>query len=287
MKKTISNSRYLLLFVAAFFMAIGEVRALSPVSCDTKIGGIRDINCDGKIKIAFVGDSYVAGVGDSISSSLSGYAYRCQRSFRNRRIQVIKVGIPGYTVEKLYQDVMEINARGILARSNFRGLIGSDYVIFDIGRNDFWSEPRHGVIYSKLQRAKAALRSAMVKEYCKTGTISDPLIVGDNPVCLKPVTSITPEGRIVLMGESYLAPPNRTDQGNWVRQFNRIVAGMYERKLLRGASVDNLPPFPFINLSKRLLNDDQLHPSASGYSQLATMCYSHMGYIERYLSRVR
>lgn len=102
-------------------------------SCDSKLA--LDWNCDGKQWITILGDSFVAGIGDTNLSNLNGYIGRSQKALP--KIKIDGFGTAGQDTTQLLAKV-----RTALQSDESTGLLdslmNSDIIILDIGRNDRW-----------------------------------------------------------------------------------------------------------------------------------------------------
>lgn len=194
--------------------------------------GIPDVSCDGEVRIAVLGDSIVAGVGDEQYGD-SGGGYVTRARMRLPSVTLAGVGKPGQTTEQLYRLV-----KTTLAGSSFpklrATLSDADVIFLDIGRNDWWSvarrkEPPTSPTYGRIRRLQKYLRDRLA------------MLSGRTPIVVV--------SRLLL--------PNRGGQGPWVGRLNRrlgATSSLYLPANLR-----------FDLVSKRLYNADQLHPTALGY----------------------
>jgi lysophospholipase L1-like esterase len=211
---------------------------------------IPDITCDKQVKIAVVGDSIVAGVGDEVlGKSGGGYVTRIEQLLP--KINFTPFGKPGQTTLQLYRRVKKVfnpkdlldNSTSTLPKSDKRfraSLLEADIVIFDIGRNDWWSIARKSTpsinpTFSKLRRIQSFLRGR--------------------------ITELTERTPIIIL--SRLLLPNRGRQGPWVQRLND--------KLISSSSLYLPSNVPFDLVGKRLYNSDQLHLNAAGYQAAANI----------------
>lgn len=94
------------------------------------INGLEDINCDGVIKIAVLGDSIT--VGEQDDHPFGGYPRRLKES-HFRRARVVRVNKSGATSLNFFQFVRD-------SIPNRRKIRNADYSIILIGINDFFVE---------------------------------------------------------------------------------------------------------------------------------------------------
>jgi lysophospholipase L1-like esterase len=151
------------------------------------IDNIPDFNCDGKVIITALGDSLVAGFGDTKNDNQGGYLLRAQKKLPDT--EVLNLGVPGLRSFELF-DVIK---KKFTADSD---AINSDYVVLDIGRNDRWLFGTPGATYRNLKRASALVKKTIAEFHPET----PPLVI-----------------MAVLM------LPNRGSQGPWVKELNGII----------------------------------------------------------------
>jgi lysophospholipase L1-like esterase len=138
--------------------------------------GIPDVSCDGEVRIAVLGDSIVAGVGDEQYGD-SGGGYVTRARMRLPSVTLAGVGKPGQTTEQLYRLV-----KTTLAGSSFpklrATLSDADVIFLDIGRNDWWSvarrkEPPTSPTYGRIRRLQKYLRDRLAMLSGRTPIVVD------------------------------------------------------------------------------------------------------------------
>jgi len=153
------------------------------------INGLRDLDCNGTLSIAVLGDSLVAGTGDSAPG---GYLRRAERRFRD--IEFYNGGLPGQRTTLLYSRLK--TAFSNQGEEELRdALLGADVVVLDLGRNDRWYFGEPEATYRNLKRI-----TSLIKRETKRATGLSPLVI-----------------KAVLM------LPNRGSQGPWVKELNEII----------------------------------------------------------------
>ncbi len=203
--------------------------ALPALACPLK-SGFTDYNCDGQIRIAVVGDSLVYGIGDTKNGGQGGYVLRTGSKLSG--VEFINLGEPGLTTVRLLQDLKQA-FKGSSEKALRDGLLDTDVVILDLGRNDRWSFAEPKKIYRNLKRIAQTI-SAKVEVESEVA----PLVV-----------------------TTVLMLPNRGSQGPWVAALDKLIAA--------GNSQTAPSDLRFDKVSKRLLSDDQIHPTPAGYEALA------------------
>lgn len=191
---------------------------------------VPDYNCDGIVQITVIGDSLVYGYGDSKNKNRGGYVLRTASKLTD--IKFVNLGEKGMRSLRL----LEIINDALINDTNSEvkdALVASDIIILDIGRNDRWLFGLPSATYRNLKRASSQLKSGILK-YTDTAPIV--------------VTAV-------------MMLPNRGSQGPWVKELNAII--------LKSDSLRNPADLRFDLVSKRLLGNDQIHPTADGYKALA------------------
>ena len=201
------------------------------LACPT-IDGLIDVNCDQILKIAFVGDSFVAGVGDK-SEMRGGYVTRVAALFPNA--VTVKYPKPGIATGQLLSLLMR-SVPSMGPSRPAQNLYDSDYLILDVGRNDYWVDNFPPRTIGNIKRMVAYLK-----------------------------TRLATHGRIApILGVTTLAKTNRRFQAGFLDQVNIL--------LLQGRSNSKLPTFLRMDkLSVSGLSKDGLHPKAVGYDRMATV----------------
>lgn len=193
------------------------------------INGFVDYNCDGKIRIAFTGDSIVWGVGDN-SASEYGYVGRIQARFPS--IQVENLGIPGISSDRLLR-AFKKNLRAALAGETIIKTTDLDALIVAVGVNDYWR---------KRPAAESALNISRIVRFLRA--------------------ELGKDGKIPpLISVSEVLPTNRAFQEPFVVALNLEVKRLFPKVVPYLFTHQKFP--------RRLLTPDGLHPSAEGYSYLA------------------
>jgi len=216
----------------------GQVIPSKEVACPS-IMGIVDFNCDGKVVITIIGDSFVYGIGDTATLP-GGYVARAAK--RLYLINFHNFGYAGMQAKTLYRNLItkgnkarnQLASVGMIEESLVKAVIQSDYVILDLGRNDRWNFEEPSVTLNFINRTVKIIKS-LANEFAGSY----------NPLVIKAILML----------------PNRGSQGPWVKSLNEL--------LLKSDSLTAPADLRFDKVSKRLLLPDQLHPSPRGYSALA------------------
>lgn len=202
------------------------------VAACPRVANLPDWNCDGAIKVVVVGDSFVAGVGDTAHNNRGGYVLRAQASLPNVTVQ--NFGVPGLDTVQLL-----LNLNKAFSGRSYKNLAvaldGADLVILDIGRNDFWSFGPPIQTFRRLKKAVSLIKTKVTSR------------VGEPPVVVTAVLML----------------PNRTAQGIWVKELD----GYIEKSDSSEAPAD----LRFDAVQKRLTSSDQLHPTPVGYGVMAAI----------------
>ena len=215
--------------IIAILVALFVSNAAAQTTCAVA-NGVLDVNCDGIVRVSAVGDSIVYGIGDNANNEHGGYPLRAAKKLPN--VDVINAGEPGLKVSSLllrYSRDFKTSA----GRQEYSDLLTSDIIVLDLGRNDRWAFGPASSTYRDLKKLRTLIRAAAREEYSQT-----PLVV-----------------------IAVLMLPNRGAQGPWVKELNQMI--------LAGNSLANPSDLRFDLISKRLLNEDQIHPTARGYDDLA------------------
>jgi lysophospholipase L1-like esterase len=184
------------------------------------------------------GDCRVVGtvIGDSFAAGygdtpdVGGYVDRVAAKLK--KLKLINYGIPGLKTTQLLDKV----TKELVKRPKTlfgQAVLASDFIILDLGRNDRWDYGAPEASARNLWRIRDLIQQ---KAFRITGT--------------KPVVVIA-----VLM------LPNRGAQGPWVSDLNRVL---YSRHTFKTPA-----DLRFDLVSKRLLTEDQLHPSPEGHQAIA------------------
>ncbi len=119
-------------------------------SCPT-VRGLIDVNCDGVITLAAVGDSITYGIGDKSkdeSGKLLGYPGRVQN--RINGLVIVNIGKPGATAQAIYRRVVGKRFQARLATADYAIVLG--------GVNNFWAHSPASYVTLQLRRSVSALR---------------------------------------------------------------------------------------------------------------------------------
>jgi lysophospholipase L1-like esterase len=157
-------------------------------SLNSRLLGKLDRNNDGQVTGVVIGDSFVAGVGDSARGG--GYVKRAGRLLRN--VKLLKVGYKGIDSFELYENLeSDLKSRGSLSLI----LEKADFIILDVGRNDRWLFGEPLATYESIDSIRKLLRGR-----------------------LSSVTGVAP-----VVVTAILMLPNRGSQGPWVLALNDIL----------------------------------------------------------------
>ena len=210
-------------------------------SCPT-IDGLIDYNCDGQIRISVLGDSFVAGKGDTGKQAQKGYVTRVEAlpEFQNAKISA--VGLSGYSS---FEILIEVQRSLGLSNPNRlkKNISDTDLLIIDFGRNDFF------VNITPAQTVKN-LRSLVkvINQRLGHGARLAPLIA----IAKLPSTS----------------PISRPMQ----RKFISAVDSLLDR----GSSAQLPVRVPFETLPASKLSSDGLHPNPAGHIALADIAANYI-----------
>lgn len=218
------------LFLRPALVVLLCLTALQSVSACPTIDSLPDFNCDGKVAIVVIGDSLVAGIGDTQNGNKGGYVLRTQERFP--QATVVGFGVPGLRTLTLLKML-----RKAFAEANTSELAGSliaaDLVVLDLGRNDRWGFGLPATTLRNLNRARAVIESGVGKQ----------------------------SGAAPLVVTAVLMYPNRGSQGPWVKELNKLI--------LRSHSTERPADLRFDLVSKRLLSADNIHPTSKGYAAIS------------------
>jgi lysophospholipase L1-like esterase len=209
---------------------------LPAVGCPRLFGFI-DYNCDGKISIVGVGDSFVSGQGDLEHRSNPGYIGRLSLKFPE--VKFTKVGFPGITAQKLLAEIkQEFEKRP--RRRIAKALGTADILIVDVGRNNFYDFDSPAFTVAVLKRLSLYLK-AKTTQVVK----SSPLIV-----------------------VSFIAPSPRRFQQPWIDETNAL--------LLEFRSEDFPVYLRSDLLDVTTISVDGIHPAAAGHQQLSDLVAEYL-----------
>ena len=202
------------------------------------IGGLPDFNCDQEMNVVVIGDSFVYGFGDTSNDNKGGYILRTQKKLDE--ITITGLGVQGLRTPQLIstlKDVFKSDDKPSITRD---ALLTADYVILDLGRNDRWY---FGEPITTVKNLKS-IRNYINKKVKAAGKVS-PLII-----------------------TSVLMLPNRGSQGPWVKALNTLI--------LDTDSDSHPADLRFDLVSKRLISDDQIHPTSKGYQALTRVFVKYL-----------
>ena len=222
------------------FISLVSFSSLALMSTDgyacPSVANLPDVNCDGAARIAIVGDSVVYGVGDTVNNGKGGYVLRIAKKFPEATFD--NLGTPGEEARRVI-GVIESSFAGTGDAAFASALSQADVVILDIGRNDWWKFRPANATWRNLKR----LREVVQREVEKT-TGHKPLVVTAQ-----------------LMGA------NRTGQGTWVTELNKLIAANHK------ATVP--ADLKFNSVSKKLLLD-RVHPGPLGYDHITKILNQYL-----------
>ncbi len=167
--------------------------SFSAFACPTIVPRFVDYNCDQQIKIVFIGDSFVRGIGDT--NNKGGYVARFKTDFATNGIVVTKVGIPGATTWRIlrkFKDTL-LNKGEI-----YNKVVDADVIIIDAGRNDFWHNRKTMYSITTIKRLIKFLKENL------TENDTSPMITVST-----------------LMHVSY----NKVKQLSFIKEFNALLLG--------------------------------------------------------------
>lgn len=202
-----------------------------------KLNSIPDFNCDSKIQITFLGDSLVSGVGDAENKNKGGYVLRVGKALPFAT--VVNLGKSGLRTQPLLSTVAKKLA--LKVNDPYKdSILASDIVVIDIGRNDAWLFGKPLDSYRNIKKTADLIRSK----------------------------SIEMQGYAPIVVTAVLMLPNRGSQAPWVKELNAII--------LKNSTLAAPSDLRFDKVSKKLLNIDQIHPTAAGYKALAKSFKSYL-----------
>jgi lysophospholipase L1-like esterase len=187
--------------------------------------------------VAVLGDSIVYGTGDSANDGRGGYVLRAAKLLP--RVKFFNDGVPGLTARKLLKRVKStLNKQSSVLKTT---LLQADVIVVDVGRNDWWSFGPVSQTVAVVRRIQKSLVQSL-----------DPQMAGvPRVVVAVPIL------------------PNRTGQGDWVRELGEQLLKVDSQQLPSNLRFDLV--------SKRLLSPtDGLHPTPRGYAALAKVLVSYL-----------
>jgi lysophospholipase L1-like esterase len=216
-------------YALAFFTALVSLPLPLHAACPS-VAALPDVNCDGAATIVVLGDSLVAGIGDTANENQGGYVLRTQGKFPDARI--IGHGVPGLRTTTLIKRLRDAFA-GKKYPAMTADLLDADLVVLDLGRNDRWFFGPPASTLRNLQRIRTLIREQVA------------VARSQSPVIVQPVLML----------------PNRGSQGPWVKELNTLI--------LNAHTAAYPCDLRFDLVSKRLLAPDNIHPTSKGYTALA------------------
>lgn len=122
--------------------ACGNSNAVAACSL---IDGQVDYDCNGKLKMVFLGDSIVYGIK---GTPAGGYVSRLKGRFP--RAELVNNGIPGITSLQLLAN---------LKQGKYSNILQADYVFVAVGTNDYWSKVSPSYTANNIKRITDQIRS--------------------------------------------------------------------------------------------------------------------------------
>lgn len=210
-------------------------------ACPT-IDGLIDYNCDQKIRIGILGDSFVHGTGDKRTGSKGGYVGRLAKLPEFKNAEIIGMGLPGYST---FEILIEVRRSLGLSGTNRlkRSLTDLDILVIDMGRNDFFQEISASSTVKNLRSLVTTINQRVGH-----GARLPPLYA----IAKLPSTS----------------PATRPLQRAFITKVD---------SLLRKTSSQSFPvTLDFDGLNPRLLSKDGLHPAPAGYAVLTEIAADYL-----------
>ncbi|MBN8549102.1 MAG: SGNH/GDSL hydrolase family protein [Deltaproteobacteria bacterium] len=203
--------------------------AVNALACPLQ-SGLVDFNCDGKLKIAFVGDSFAQGIGDTAIPN-GGYFARIAAAYPDA--EVVRFAVPGVTSKRLLSNLKRKMSEFSSGPAE-NNIVDSDILVLDVGRNDFYEQNNPPATVGTIKRIVKYLN----QELAARNNNIPPVIA---------VATLTPTKRLV--------------QRFFITYTNDL---MIEQK---GSA---LPLFVRVEkISKSLISSDGLHPSSNGYAKIS------------------
>ncbi|MCB0333263.1 MAG: SGNH/GDSL hydrolase family protein, partial [Bdellovibrionales bacterium] len=133
------------------------------------IDGIVDFNCDGKIRIAFTGDSIVKGVGDE-----KGLGYPGRLSKKISTLTFENIGVAGITARLLRRLFLKNLPKGNVTTQKSTDL---DYMLIEVGTNSYWDDEPASLTVRDIKRLKKTLEEKLAEMF----TVAPLVIVSTLP----------------------------------------------------------------------------------------------------------
>lgn len=217
------------IFLRLLAVAQWLLLAASASACP-EIGRLSDYNCDGKAVVVAFGDSLVYGFGDKENQNRGGYVLRAQGLVPEAAlINHGNMGLRTAPMLSRLKKAFKNPDTSALAQD----LLQADVVVLDVGRNDFWLFEAPSATVRNIKRARDLIVNSV-----KALGYPAPLVV-----------------------TAVLMHPNRTGQGAWVKDLNKL--------LLKSGTLEFPADLRFDKVSKRLLRRDNIHPTSKGYQAMA------------------
>jgi lysophospholipase L1-like esterase len=116
-----------------------------------RISGLRDFNsCDGRVVLAFVGDSLTYGVGDPTASTTTG-GYPGVVGKRLPNVEIRKYAVPGINAMQLWRYLHRPEVQATMT--------DIDYAIVTVGTNNYWRRTPHIEVVRRIARIVRFVRS--------------------------------------------------------------------------------------------------------------------------------
>ena len=195
-------------------------------ACPLK-GNLIDRNCDQQLRINATGDSIVSGRGDEINDNRGGYVKRLSSRFRSAQVQ--NIGVSGITSMDLLQGYITNLSKEKVGKTK-KKIEACDYLIIDVGRNDYFSKVEPGITVRNIARIVKYLRN-----YLRKTSQAEPVI-----------------------GVATLLPTTRAYQKPFVDEVNRLLLKFNSKALPVHLRFDRVSP--------DLISEDGLHPTSAGFS---------------------
>jgi lysophospholipase L1-like esterase len=201
------------------------------------VSGLPDTNCDGKIVVTVLGDSLVAGIGDSVHNNKGGYVIRAAEHFPDTTFY--NLGEGGATATDLIFDLERaFSGRG--HRKLLTAVSTADLIVVDVGRNDQWRFKTPLATRRNLKRVHDIIQSN--------------------------VKSLTGHNSLVVT--ALLMIPKRLRQAPWIGELNGLLRSSNRTYAPTDLRFDTVP--------KRYLSEDRIHPTSKGYDKLASVFISYL-----------
>lgn len=192
---------------AVIFITCALSNLASAEACPN-VHGFVDMNCDGKYRVVFTGDSIVYGRGDYSHHNRGGYPARVKEQYP--RIGVVNFGLPGFTSGRLLSGFKRYLTRPkapVLMRR-------ADLIMIDVGRNDWWKDIPPGMVVRNIVRLVKLFR-----DYYSDKRGTTPLIV-----------------------VSTLIPSSRSGQRSYVAELNNLLLTYRSKSLPVRVRFDRMNP---------------------------------------------